>query len=121
MSDKKLTIDEIGNTYVNADSRFIVSLVVGYSDMDNVQTLEDALLHAIDLTRDGGSWDTHWYVHDRQTGITHQLEQKEGEPDYRSEHECEECCAYIPDTENPVGNTRHTDSCSLHPDNITEA
>ena len=82
MNDRKLEIHEIGNTYVGADDRFVVSLVIGYAAEDDVQTPEDALKHALDLTRDGGSWDTNWYVYDRQTGELHLFEQKIGEPEY---------------------------------------
>lgn len=85
MSDdnpRKLLIEEIGNTYVGEKDRFVVSLVVGYSEDDGVETPEEALRSALDLTRDGGSWDTNWYVFDRKTGTMHLLEQKHGEPDY---------------------------------------
>ena len=79
---RKLAIEEIGNTYVGEKDRFVVSLVVGYSEDDGVKTPEEALAWALELTRDGGSWDTNWYVFDRKTGALHMLEQKQGEPDY---------------------------------------
>lgn len=87
MNDRKLDLHEIGNTYVGQKDRFVVSLVVGYEENDECRTPEEALAHAIDLTRDGGSWDTHWYVYDRQTKTLHLLEQKQGEPDYEAETE----------------------------------
>jgi hypothetical protein len=75
-------VRELGNTYVGEKDRFVVSLVVGYEESEGVSTPEEALASALDLTRDGGSWDTHWYVFDRQTGTLHLFEQKVGEPDY---------------------------------------
>jgi hypothetical protein len=79
-NDRKLELNEIGNTYVGARDRFVVSLVVGYEADENIQTPVDALRYALELTRDEGSADTHWYVFDRQTGELHLIEQEQIEP-----------------------------------------
>lgn len=118
--EDKPSLHEIGNTYVSKSDRWVVSLVVGYSEQDGIRCPEDALVHALDLTRDGGSWDTHWYVFDRKTGEMYLLEQRNGEPDWREKYLCDECEAFIPDTEEDSGNPRHESHCSLHPDNIVE-
>ena len=79
--------------YVDDDSRYIVSLVVGYSEDDlnpttklGVSALDDhvaqaedkmtaAAAAALELTRDGESSGTRWYVYDRLTGIGRLYEQ----------------------------------------------
>ena len=71
-----LRIEEIGNTYVGTEDRFVVSLVVGYSDSrDGIETPEEAAAAALALTTGGGSEDTHWYVYDRKSGEMTLLEQ----------------------------------------------
>ncbi|NMP24410.1 hypothetical protein [Sulfobacillus harzensis] len=79
MLDKPFTLDELGNTYVDPDSRYVVSLVVGYGD-DDVISPEQAVAAALDLTRDEGSYSTHWYVYDRLTKTLHLIEQSDAEP-----------------------------------------
>ncbi|MHB1524960.1 MAG: hypothetical protein ACYCZN_01545 [Candidatus Dormibacteria bacterium] len=75
-----LRIEEIGNTYVGAEDRFVVSLVVGYSDSrDGIKTPKEAAAAALALATDGGSADTHWYVYDRKTGEMTLLEQSDFE------------------------------------------
>jgi hypothetical protein len=98
---KALSIEEIGNTYVGEQDRFVVSLVVGYGAPDEtpeVTTPEQAAYLALDLTTDLGSHGTHWYVHDRQTGITHTLEQSDFENGGHrwGAPECAEC-GYVRD------------------------
>lgn len=79
------TLAEVDSIYVDVDERFVVSLVVGYGKPDNgqprdgVSTPEEAAAAALDLTRDEGSGDTVWFVHDRTTGRTHQFEQEDFE------------------------------------------
>ncbi len=73
-----LKIEEIGNTYVGPEDRFVVSLVVGYNQEDSgVRTAKQAARAALQLTLDEGSNDTHWYVFDRKTGVLSLFEQKE--------------------------------------------
>lgn len=72
------TLKELGNTYVDADDRYVVSLIVGYSD-EHVNSPEQAAAAALDLTRDDGSADTHWYVYDRVTRTLHLIEQGDAE------------------------------------------
>lgn len=75
-----LRLKEIGNTYVGVEDRFVVSLVVGYSDgRDRINTPKEAAAAALALTRDDGSEGTHWYVYDRNTGRMSLLEQSEFE------------------------------------------
>jgi hypothetical protein len=74
----ELTMEEIGNTYVGPNDRFVVSLVVGYSPEDGVTSPLYALKAALELIGVEG-YDTHWYVHDRENNITRQFEQHEAE------------------------------------------
>lgn len=66
---------DLGNTYVDLKNRFIVSLIVGYGPEDGVTSPEAALAAALELTRDLDSSSTQWYVHDRETGVLHLIEQ----------------------------------------------
>ena len=81
---KTLRLEELGNTYLDDGDRFVVSLIVGYrgdEDEDNpIGTPEQAVAAALDLTRDLGSSDTHWYVFDRRTGGMSLVEQGDAEP-----------------------------------------
>lgn len=73
------TIDpyEVGNTYVGPEDRFVVSLIVGYPSGEcDVHTPEQAAAMALELTRDEGSSDTHWYVYDRETKQLQIIEQR---------------------------------------------
>jgi gamma-glutamylcyclotransferase (GGCT)/AIG2-like uncharacterized protein YtfP len=71
-----LRIEEVGNTYVGVEDRFVVSLVVGYSDSrDGIETPKEAAAAALALTTDDGSAGTHWYVYDRKTRALTLLEQ----------------------------------------------
>lgn len=67
---------ELGNTYVDGDDRYIVSLLVGYTDSE-VRSPEEAAHYALELTRDEDASGTHWYVYDRQTHTLHQLPQRD--------------------------------------------
>lgn len=69
-------LDEPGNTYVDARSRYVVSLIIGYDDAE-VASPEEAVARALDLTRDDGAAETHWYVYDRHTHTLHLVEQGE--------------------------------------------
>jgi hypothetical protein len=103
---KPLALNEIGNTYVGAGDRFVVSLVVGYGENDEVTTAREALTNALDLTRDGGCWYSLWYVFDRKTGVLTLMEQKFGEPDYDGD-QCGECGAFL-------GSTPECEECKAH-------
>ncbi len=88
------TLDELGNTYVGPKDRFVVSLLVGYGEDEGVATAAEAGHAALQLTRDEGSPDTHWYIHDRQTGVTTLYEQHELEnPDDKEDAEEPELCS----------------------------
>lgn len=68
--------EELESTYVDPDDRFVVSLLVGYNPADgHVLTVEEAANAALQLTHDGDSGGTNWYVHDRETKKTVMLEQ----------------------------------------------
>lgn len=81
--------EEVRSTYVGEDSRYVVSLVVGYTDdeLESGEMVESgastekrvkgAAAAALELTRGMGSGDTNWYVHDRKSGETYVLEQEE--------------------------------------------
>jgi hypothetical protein len=71
--------DEVKTIYVGLDDRFVVSLIVGYSEVDGICSPEQAAAAALSLTRDAGSGDTCWYVHDRTSGETRVIEQAEFE------------------------------------------
>jgi hypothetical protein len=74
---------EIESIYVDdgEESRFIVSLVVGYADRDYISP-ERAARSVLAFTRDEGSHGTRWCVFDRQTQEFHTFKQWEieGEP-----------------------------------------
>lgn len=73
------TLDELGNTYVESENRYVVSLIVGYNDNDVISPVH-AVAAALDLTRNGDSYSTHWWVYDRQTQTLHLVEQEAAEP-----------------------------------------
>lgn len=96
MKGDKPALDEIDTIYVEPKERFVVSLLVSYSTRDlktstiparsgwrKPKTAREfalaAAAAALDLTRDDGSSDTVWFVHDRHTKTTHQFEQNEFE------------------------------------------
>ena len=72
-----ITLADIGNTYVSADDRFVVSLIVGYKESEGVDTALEAGRAALALTTASDSCDTHWYVHDRKTGVTQYFDQSD--------------------------------------------
>jgi hypothetical protein len=68
--------------YDDSDERYVVLLGASYPDSATdpdigVDSPKDAAYWALQLTRDKGWTDTHWYVLDRQTGIVHVYEQGE--------------------------------------------
>ena len=73
------TLTELGSTYAESDERFVVSFILTYDPRHGVQTPEDAVARALDLTRDDACGDTHWYVFDRQTQTLHLVEQKDAD------------------------------------------
>ena len=70
---------ELGSTYADADDRFVVSLIVGYGEKDDVSTPQQAVGAALGLTTDDDSPDTQWYCFDRKTGILRMIEQREAQ------------------------------------------
>ena len=70
------TLQDLGNTYVESDERFVVSLVVSYDPRDGITSPEDAVAAALALTRDIDSGGTQWYVKDRKNNILHLIEQR---------------------------------------------
>ena len=82
---------EVETQYVDPNDRFIVSMVVGYSDEDIRDNFEDgarprieamakvAASAALQLTRDEGSNGTRWFVFDRKNGQWFAFEQDEFE------------------------------------------
>ena len=71
--------EEVRSIYVGDRDRFVVSLIVGYGDGDDVHDPKTAAAAALSLTNDGGQEGTIWHVYDRQTGEVHQFEQHEFE------------------------------------------
>lgn len=70
-------MDELGNAdYIRRDARYVLSLIVGYSDDADVNA-EQPLAAALELTRDIGSDDTLWVVNDRPLGELHTFEQRD--------------------------------------------
>ena len=78
MPHSAFTLSELGNTYADANNRYIVSLIVGYDDHEAASPI-DAAAHALALTQDDDAADTHWYFFDRQTSLLHLIEQLEAE------------------------------------------
>lgn len=68
--------NEVGTIYVDASDRFVVSLIVGYTEGDDIATPRAAALAALELTQDEGWTGTTWHVFDRKTGLLHQYEQR---------------------------------------------
>lgn len=82
--------DETPTIYVNDNDRYIVSLIVGYSavedlapsidgwtDLSSEEQAKAAARAALDLTRDEGSYGTHWSVYDRIEDVHWSFEQEE--------------------------------------------
>lgn len=67
---------ETNSIYVDERERFVVSLIVGYSD-EEAATAEEAAYYAVELTRDEGAGDTVWFVYDRKEQRMHQFEQSQ--------------------------------------------
>ncbi len=82
MADAPLKLEELGNTYVGPEDRFVVSFIVGIRAAV-ATTPEEAAAQALDLTRDEGAYGTHFYVFDRKTRTLHQLEQHEFDEEIR--------------------------------------
>lgn len=82
----KVLLVEIDTIYADEKDRFIVSLIVGYSEDDlsgespgevSDITPQQAAAQALDLTRDEGARGTHWFVYDRKERQMFMLEQSE--------------------------------------------
>lgn len=72
--EPSFTREEIDSTYCGVEARFVVSLIVGYSEEEGVDTPEEAAAAALRLAQDSQNR-TSWYVFDRQTGETTLVEQ----------------------------------------------
>jgi hypothetical protein len=79
--DGTFTREEVGSIYVDENERFVVSLIVGYSEdalsSTGRVTAKTAALAAVELTRDEGSSDTKWFVYDRKRRVGRFYEQGE--------------------------------------------
>ena len=67
--------EEVSSIYVDENERFVVSLIVGYGDGDDVESADVAAAAALALTCDLGATGTVWHVCDRESGTMHQFEQ----------------------------------------------
>lgn len=76
---------EVASIYVDERDRWIVSLVVGYSERDDVHDQGEAIEGALDLINGENSDGTHWFVYDRQTGHMHVDTQREHDPQWRDQ------------------------------------
>lgn len=88
---------EVNTIYASLGDRYIVSLIVSYSD-DDLELDEElppehriraqiAAHFALELTRDEGSRTTVWFVYDRETGQEYQFEQRDIEEARYGENE----------------------------------
>jgi hypothetical protein len=68
---------EIDSIYVEPNDRYVVSLIVSYSN--EVRSPEEAAYYALDLTKDEWSCGTRWFVYDRETETMHEFEQDQFE------------------------------------------
>jgi hypothetical protein len=72
-------LHETHSIYVGDRERFVVSLIVGYTD-DEVDSPLAAARAALELTTDGGADGTKWFVYDRASETMRELEQCEFDP-----------------------------------------
>lgn len=87
--DPASRLAELNTIYLDDKDRYVVSLIVGYTDEDLQPWIEEgdlapeqaAALGALDLTRDEGAYGTNWFVYDRLTGKMHNLEQRDFDSD----------------------------------------
>jgi hypothetical protein len=77
LSGERVRADEVSTIYAGDRDRYIVSLIVGYGEDDDVTDPRKAAYHALRLTQDDGSPDTMWRVYDRVTGETFEYTQRE--------------------------------------------
>lgn len=75
MPHQRLDTKELDTIYLDPNDRFVVSLIIGCGERDDIDTPEAAASSALQLTRDEGSHGTHWFVYDRETGQMHTLVQ----------------------------------------------
>lgn len=86
--------DEVDSIYVYRTERYVVSLIVGYSDEDlraedpgrwvglsSEEQAREAARWALELTRDDGANGTHWFVYDREEKVMRMFEQDEFDPE----------------------------------------
>lgn len=84
--------EEIDSIYCGEGERYVVSLIVSYSE-ESLRSNEwkvtphAAAASALDLIRDIGSTDTVWFVFDRQTGQMHHLRQEDFDPEWNNHSE----------------------------------
>lgn len=70
---------EVSSVYVGPGDRYVVSLVVGWSQ-EQASSMLEAARAALEMTRGPGSEVTHWQVFDRETGETVDLVQQDFDP-----------------------------------------
>ena len=68
--------------YVEPDERYVVMFAASYPTIEEdpdigVADAQEAAFWALDLVRNTGWEDTHWYVLDRRTGEVHEFEQSD--------------------------------------------
>jgi hypothetical protein len=82
--DPLVRLHEIGNTYCERNQRFVVSFVNGEPEDDldpdepPIDTPAAALRRTLEFLGSSDGYQNHWFVFDRQTGISHLLEQAQG-------------------------------------------
>ena len=79
LSSEQVRAEEVSTIYMADLDRYIVSLIVGYAEDDEVTSPHDAAYFALRLTTDEGSTDTVWRVYDRVTEKTYEFTQREME------------------------------------------
>jgi hypothetical protein len=70
---------ETASIYVEPEERYVVSLIVGYSDEDCASS-EEAARAALELVTEIGAGGTRWFVYDRKADGMLSFEQKQFDP-----------------------------------------
>lgn len=72
--------NEVSSVYVRASARYVVSLIVGM-EAEEISSPEAAVAAVLELTRGQDRKSLVWHVHDRETGVTKEVEQSIVEDD----------------------------------------
>ena len=78
MADRSFEPEEVADTWVRPEDRYVVALVVGIDGQD-CDGPEQALQRALWMAREDDSHDVRWSIYDRRTGRLHLMRQLEGE------------------------------------------